>query len=375
MKDTKPKEPSNGDLFASQVNEGEEGEGNTTLKPGHGLRAAYRRAEAAQKAAALTDESSTPTEPFQEENNGSTGASTTVTATAATMITDPAATRRKGDGLKAAQKRAQEALESAEKRLVKWADELREAPNEALRCALFTARNRNVKREQLKGFEVSSYGKTRVVYTGEELRQDDLDVWLQVLHLARHQELGTPIRFSPAQMKKDLKWPYGVKHTSRLMTILTRLKATAVQFHSERLGKGVVLSLVRKFEYTDGFDTPGKRGDDEWTVELEPEIATLFGGGFYSTRLEWQQRMALPGNLAKWLHGFYASHSEPYALHADTLLKHAGSKVSTPGKARQMVKEALNELVTVGFFNEAHCDRSGIVTVERNRRLPTKTAK
>jgi hypothetical protein len=372
VKDTQPERSNNGDLFANQS--GGAGEAETAaLKPGHGMKAAMRRAAAAKQAAQLAEDSSTLQASELEPAVTATPSDTPSPSSNSQKVKSPALVRP-GAGLKAAQQRAKVAKENADKRLGKWADELREAPNEALRCALFTARNRNVKRDQIKGLEVSSYGSARVIYTGEELRQDDLDVWLQVLHLARLQELGEPIRFSPAQMKKDLKWPYGVKHTARLMTILTRLKTTAVQFHSERLGKGVVLSLVRKFEYTDGFDTPGKRGDDEWTVELEPEIATLFGGGFYSTRIEWEQRMALPGNLAKWLHGFYASHSEPYALHVDTLIKHAGSKVSTPGKARQMVKEALNELVTVGFFKEAVCDRAGKVTVIRNKALPKNPA-
>ncbi len=363
MNDTKSERPRNGDLFANQG--GAEGEGGTpSTKPGHGIKAARQRAEAAKSAALQKDDTNSENQASRSTTSESGGA---VPDPTEPQKTETAPAKRRGDGLKAAQQRAKEVQENAEKRLGKWADELREAPNEALRCALFTARNRNVQRDQLKQVEVSSYGNSRVVYTGEELRQDDLDVWLQVLHLARLQELGTPIRFSPAQMKKDLKWPYGVKHTVRLMTILTRLKATGVQFHSERLGRGVVLSLVRKFEYSDDFDVAGKRVDEEWIVELEPEIATLFGGGFYSTRIEWEQRMALPGNLAKWLHGFYASHSEPYALNVETLIKHAGSRVSTPGKARQMIKEALNELVTVGFFKEASCDRSGKVTVVRNK--------
>jgi len=369
VNDTKSEQPRNGDLFATQG--GAEGEGGTPQsKPGHGIKAARERAEAAQAAALLRDDPQSA----QEQGTGDTTNESGKAAQTPAETQKPAAApaTRRGDGLKAAQQRAKEAKENAEKRLGKWAEELREAPNEALRCALFTARNRNVQRDQLKSVEISSYGNSRVIYTGEELRQDDLDVWLQVLHLARLQELGTPIRFSPAQMKKDLQWPYGVKHTVRLMTILTRLKTTGVQFHSERLGRGVVLSLVRKFEYSDDFDVAGKRVDDEWIVELEPEIATLFGGGFYSTRIEWEQRMALPGNLAKWLHGFYASHSEPYALNVETLIKHAGSRVSTPGKARQMIKEALNELVAVGFFKEASCDRSGKVTVVRNK-ANTKT--
>lgn len=364
MNDTKSERPRNGDLFATQG--GAEGEGSKPpSKPGHGIKAARQRAEAAQSAALHKEEQSST--PEQATGDLTSESENTDPTPAEAKEPEAAPAKRRGDGLKAAQQRAKEVQENAEKRLGKWADELREAPNEALRCALFTARNRNVQRDQLKAVEVSSYGNSRVIYTGEELRQDDLDVWLQVLHLARLKELGSPIRFSPAQMKKDLKWPYGVKHTVRLMTILTRLKTTGVQFHSERLGRGVVLSLVRKFEYSDDFDVAGKRGDDEWIVELEPEIATLFGGGFYSTRIEWEQRMALPGNLAKWLHGFYASHSEPYALNVETLIKHAGSRVSTPGKARQMIKEALNELVTVGFFKEASCDRAGKVTVVRNK--------
>lgn len=369
MNDTKSERPRNGDLFATQGGAEEEG-GTPQSKPGYGIKAARERAEAAKKAASLKDDAQDEQE--QEAGDATNGSGKAAKPHSENLKSAVAPATRRGDGLKAAQQRAKEAKENADKRLGKWAEELREAPNEALRCALFTARNRNVKREQLKSVEISSYGNSRVIYTGEELRQDDLDVWLQVLHLARLQELGTPIRFSPAQMKKDLQWPYGVKHTVRLMTILTRLKTTGVQFHSERLGRGVVLSLVRKFEYSDDFDVAGKRADEEWIVELEPEIATLFGGGFYSTRIEWEQRMALPGNLAKWLHGFYASHSEPYALNVDTLIKHAGSRVSTQGKARQTVKEALNELVAVGFLREASCDRSGKVTVVRNK-TNTKT--
>ena len=119
-----------------------------------------------------------------------------------------------------------------------WANDQREAPNEALRCALFTPRNRKTPRESFKNHSVAAYGNARVLYTGEELRQDDLDVWLQVLHMAREHPLGEPIRFSANEMKKALKWNYGAKTTERLKTTLTRLQANAVKFESDRLGKG-----------------------------------------------------------------------------------------------------------------------------------------
>ena len=82
--------------------------------------------------------------------------------------------RKPGDGLRAAKERAaavqKEAQKTAEIRLKAWGEEVREAPNEALRSALFTARNRNTPREQMKNIEVVSYGNSRLIYSGEELR-------------------------------------------------------------------------------------------------------------------------------------------------------------------------------------------------------------
>ncbi|AHZ73609.1 hypothetical protein OU5_P0357 (plasmid) [Pseudomonas mandelii JR-1] len=286
--------------------------------------------------------------------------------------------RKPGDGLRAAKERAaavqKEAQKTAEIRLKAWGEEVREAPNEALRSALFTARNRNTPREQMKNIEVVSYGNSRLIYSGEELRQDDLDVWFQVVHLAREAELGHPICFSPLAMKKDLKMPYGKKHTERLKNILTRLKATAVAIHSERLGRGVVLSLIRKFEYSDDLEEDNTGRDLSWVIELEPEIAKLFGGGFYSTRIEWEQRLSLKGNLAKWMHGFYASHSEPYDLKVETLIKSAGSRVSSIGKARQMIREALDELKRSGFLLEGSIDAKDKVVVKRRKNTTSDPA-
>lgn len=270
--------------------------------------------------------------------------------------------RRVRGGMAAVLSRAQEVEESYQRKLKAWAEELREAPNEALRCALFSPRNKNQKREMLHKHELVSYGSTRVVYTGEELRQDDLDVWLQVLHIARHTPLGEPIRFSPIDMKMTLKWGWGKDRTERLKTNLTRLKANSVEFHSNRLGKGVAMSLIRKFEYTDDVDG---RNQEDWEIELEPEIALLFGGGMYSSRLEWEQRMALKGPLAKWLHAFYSSHKEPHGLTSDKLLDTAGSKVKSKYKKREMLLAAHDELVKVEFLQEFEVSKDGKFTVTR----------
>ena len=274
----------------------------------------------------------------------------------------PATPKRKS-AMEKVQERARQAEEKSQLQLKIWADEIREAPNEALRSALFNARNRNQVRRQIRNEEVASYGTSKVIYSGEELRQDDLDVWLQVLHLGRLQPLGETIYFNPTEMKKALDWGYGKDKTERLKTILTRLKATAVNFHSGRLGKGVVLSIIRKFEYAD--DEDDTRGGGTWSIELDPEVALLFGGGVYSTRIEWEQRLSLDGNLSKWLHGFYSTHAKPLPLLIDTLLKPTGTKVASKYKAKALVTEAHNELVRVGFLKEFSISKDGLVTVER----------
>jgi hypothetical protein len=271
--------------------------------------------------------------------------------------------RRRGGAMASIQARAAEAEEKYQRRLKAWADEIREAPNEALRCSLFSPRNKNQPRLNLSKHELASYGTSRVVYTGEELRQDDLDVWLQVLHIARQKPLGEPIRFNPNDMKNTLQWGWGKEKTERLKANLTRLKANAVEFQSVRLGKGVVMSLIRRFEYSENMKD--KRTPEDWVIELEPEIAILFGGGVYSTRLEWEQRMSISGNLAKWLHGFYSSHKEPHPLSTELLLATAGSKVKDKYKAREMLQSAHEELIKVGFLKSYEMNKEGKFTVER----------
>lgn len=261
------------------------------------------------------------------------------------------------------QQRAKDAEDRNSTKLRVWADELREAPNEALRCALFTPRNKNQRRELMQDHEIASYGSSKVLYTGEELRQDDLDVWLQILHLARGKHLGETIYFDHNEIKKALGWGWGKEKSERLKTILKRLKATAVEFHSARLGAGVVISMIRKFDFTDIEE--GKRKHDDWSIELEPEIALLFGGGIYSTRIEWEQRLALKGPLAKWLHGFYSTHKDPHDLNTETLMHAAGSQTADKFKSRQLLRDAHAELMSVGFLSSYTMSDKGTFSVTR----------
>jgi hypothetical protein len=226
-----------------------------------------------------------------------------------------------------------------------WAESLRCCPNEILRSALFNARNHKHKREYLRDVEIAVIGDGRITYRGEELRQDDLTVWLQMMHLARESQLGNVVEFTPYSICKAVGWPMKGASYTRLTDCLSRMQATALSVYSKRLGKGVSVSMIPVFEWQDD----KKNTLPKYKVTLAEDLVKLFGGVHYS-RIEWEQRLTLPDGLATWLQGYYATHKEPFDVLVDTLIDGAGLKVGEKWKAKQMVSIALKKLVASGFL-------------------------
>lgn len=78
-----------------------------------------------------------------------------------------------------------------------WAEAMRRMPNELLRSALFSARNRKQPRAYLKSADIAVLFDGCITYLGEELRQDDETVWLQLIHLAKERPVGSVVEFTP----------------------------------------------------------------------------------------------------------------------------------------------------------------------------------
>ena len=98
-----------------------------------------------------------------------------------------------------------------------WPQELRGLPNVFARSALFSVGNlRAGPRKFLKRHPLAALSGINIVYTGEQLRQDDEDVFLQILHIGRMQELGTEVRFTAASMITELGWSRNTKSYKRL---------------------------------------------------------------------------------------------------------------------------------------------------------------
>jgi hypothetical protein len=280
-------------------------------------------------------------------------------------------------GKKTARERKRQNLLS-DRQLTLWADAVRGAPNEIVRSALFTAKNRKQARENLKRAVVAVIGEGEIIYTGEELRQDDETVWLQLIHLARENGLATPFQFTPYSFCKALHWPLTGQSYDRLDRCMTRLQATSLKIASTRLGNEISLSMLPGFQAKRRKDGDGGL----WTVRMHDELVFLFSE-FQYTRVEWQRRLALPEGLATWLHAYYASHREPFPVKVETLAVGAGLMPEVPEDAKlddaartakhkerlrdvkKLLLKALEALKEAGFLTDFEVTRKGLVIVRR----------
>ncbi len=226
-----------------------------------------------------------------------------------------------------------------------WPEPTRGLPNTIARSALFNVRFKKTPRQQLKNHVVSALSGINITYTGEELRQDDETVLLQLLHLSRLQPLNDSVRFTPYSFLKAVRWPTsGQNHYRRLSDCIERLNANGLTVSSKSIKYGG--SLIRKFTYVD--DDSGKNLR-EWVVWLEPEIVKLFLSDDYS-RIHWEQRLVLKKPIAQWLHSFYTGHEKPFPMKVATIMLLSEAATKRLASFRETLKKSLDDLVKIGFL-------------------------
>ena len=254
------------------------------------------------------------------------------------------------DPVKAARELSMKASGGTSLQLPMWPDHSRRVPNEIVRSALFTTgnnRNTKVPREIFKNHPIVVVGDGDITYTGQELRTDDEDCWLQIIHLAKEQPLGHTVEITPYTFLKAMGWGNNPKAKAKLQETLSRLSATNLSVTSKRLAQTEGLSLIRGFKFMDQ-----GRPLEKWLVTIEPGIKSLFGEK-YLTSLQWEQRKKL-SPTAKKLHGYYASHKHPFDIKIETLKLLCNSKIKVKTKLRQSLSKALDELINVGFLESGY---------------------
>ena len=243
-----------------------------------------------------------------------------------------------------------------------WPDKTRGIPNICLRSALFGVIKRG-RRKAVKKELIASLKGVTIQYTGWRLDQGDFDVLAQALHFQAREPDPEKRQFLRIKVKPFLAAigrQGGKSGREWLKDSLRRLTATAVEIKVDlgayRGSFSYAGSLVDEFYFSDE--------DQSYIVRINPKLVGLFDVGW--TQVQWQQRLQLKTDLAKWLHGFYASHRAPYPVKITTLKHLCGSECSRLVDFRRSLRSAMNELVEAGAVQGWSIDPEDKLNVVRH---------
>jgi TrfA protein len=232
------------------------------------------------------------------------------------------------------------------------------APNPILRSALFPA-IQSKDRHFLDKALIASLKGQEIKFTGKQLNQEDLEVWLHVLDLARDHPLGDICHTSAHGLLKALDRSTGNSQHKQLHESMLRLQAHGLEIKAGG------------FTYFGSLIMDGVKDDTtrHYVIRINPRMAALFGQGW--TQLDTATRRKLRGKpLALWLQAHYATHATPLPYSVGKLNELSGSQTKTLRRFRQALRVALAELQATGAIAGWEIDRGDLVHVHK---VPTIT--
>lgn len=222
--------------------------------------------------------------------------------------------------------------ESPGPRLPNWREPYCALPNAVMRSALFAVIGKG-QRAWLDSVTIKSQSGVTLTYTGEQLDQCDLDLWLVQLYLMRNHPLDQHYRTSMYALLRELGITDTGPSRASLKRRLLRLKNCELSIR------------------TDSHEYQGNLAEAEFldsnkplALRLNPSVIRLFAHDQY-TLIHWGVRRMLSGSpLAQWLHGYYSTHAAPYPVRVETLHKLSGSRTVNQAKFSQLLRKALDRL-------------------------------
>lgn len=235
--------------------------------------------------------------------------------------------------------------------LPKWPDAVRGGPNVLLRSALFAGIHSSKRKvlgiqtspeKEPKGELIAAQDGQRVTFAGTQLNQFDADVFFEILHRSRRDELGTAAIFEGAEFLRSIGRPKGKLNYEDLDDSLRRLRRGSLDVFW--------FTDTKRFTYEGSLIADHVREEESrlYRVTLSPQIKTLFSPASW-TQLEWEERLRLKGKpLAQWLHSYFSTHAQPYPVtvkflkeksgsNPDALLKHFKADLRTALKALELL--------------------------------------
>lgn len=245
--------------------------------------------------------------------------------------------------------------EMAQLQLGFWPDAVRGVPNAALRGALFSvSKKRDTAKKRQRLATVDGY---QVMFKGERFNQKDLDLWEMLLHIGRQQTYGKHIEFVGSDLLEALGRATGGTDYDDLKEDISRLMGGVVEITFTDTNETFIGSLIH--------NAYREEATQRYVLVLDEKMRKLYDAGY--TYVDWEQRTKLKGNsLAKWLHGFYATHAAPLRYKVETLFELCGSTTDRRSDFRTALRLALAKLKQVGAITSWNIDKAtDLVTVRR----------
>lgn len=250
-------------------------------------------------------------------------------------------------------KKEEERLATGVIYLPTWREDRRGSPNSFLRSALFAA-IQSKDRAYFKKAELFSQQGITITYTGEQLNQEDLTVWLALVDLMKKDPLGTECKFTAHEILKYMDLGTGKNAYERLNSAIVRMIACAVVIDTSTKTYGG--SLIHGYVLD--------KSTKVYRLDLNRHLIKLFGDNDW-TAINWEQRKQLRHKpLCLKLHDYYSSHEKPFPVSLEFLSDVAGSVNKQKAGFKAKVKIALEELVKIGFLGSYSIEQN-IVKVER----------
>jgi hypothetical protein len=241
-----------------------------------------------------------------------------------------------------------------------WHEGKRGSPNSFIRSALFAA-IQSKDRIYLENTTLFSQQGITVKFTGKQLNQEDMTVWLALVDLARQHPLGNECSLTAYSILKHMGLQDGGRERERLQSNIERLTACLIKIEGNRYVYGG--SLVENF-WVD-------KDTKLYKITLNRELIQLFGKNDW-TAINWEQRKQLRQKpLASKLHEYYSSHEYPMPVKIDFLHNITGSSNKDKYGFKAKLKAALDALININFLENYNIE-GNLVSVKRViRRLPS----
>jgi len=189
-----------------------------------------------------------------------------------------------------------------------------------------------------------------IEYRGEELRQTDLTVLLELLHRRAGMAASCAIEFSPYTFCSQIGWSDSKADVEKLKDSLLRMRQ-AILIVERNGNKGNTVGFVSEFSW-DGA---------KWSATIDDRIGGLFS--IKPTYLIIAQRKALSQGLQTWLYGYVRANKCGWAVPLETIHEACGSESKNMQEFARSVREALKKLAAIKVVTEASTVKNGKVLI------------